>query len=84
MSSLLQIPASAHTRPPPGSLSYAEGQLDQDFNGKVFLNTTTGVKREWRTGSKRRVVKYYAIYIGIGIIVGGIIGMIVGLAIRYS
>lgn len=84
MSALPQTPAQAHTRPPPDAFSYVEANPDQDFSGKTSLTTTSGVKREWRTGSKKRVIKYYLVNLAIGLLVGGIIGMIIGLAIRYS
>lgn len=42
------------------------------------------VRQEWRTGSRKRVIKHYVVSTLIGFLVGGIIGMVIGLAMRYS
>lgn len=51
---------------------------------KRVLKTNASYAAEWREGSKMRVIKYYLMHIGIGILVGGIIGVIIGLSIRYG
>jgi hypothetical protein len=38
---------------------------------------------EWRTGSKKRVIKYYAVWAAIEIVVGAIIGIVVGDCVRF-
>jgi hypothetical protein len=42
---------------------------------KRSLTTMKSVSAEWKSGSKKRVIKYYVVYMGIGLVVGAIIGM---------
>lgn len=50
---------------------------------KRAIITMKDVKVEWNTGSKKRVIKYYAVWAAIGIVVGAIIGVVVGVCIRF-
>lgn len=77
-------PPEAHAREPHDTFEYAEPSPANEFRGQGSLATWGGVKREWQTGSRRRVIRYYAIHFGISLLVGGIIGTIIGLAIRYT
>jgi hypothetical protein len=45
----------------------------RDLNNFSFTN----VKDEWHSGSKGRVLKYYGMYIGVGVLVAVIIGVII-------
>jgi hypothetical protein len=47
------------------------------------LRTNGSYVEEWRYGSKTRVIKYYLVYMGIGLVVGAIIGVVIGVCIRY-
>lgn len=40
------------------------------------------VMAEWHSGSKRRVIKYYVVWIAVGLVVGAIIGVVVGVCMR--
>lgn len=51
---------------------------------KRALKSNASYAEEWREGSKARVVKYFLVHIGIGILVGAIVGVIIGLSIRYG
>lgn len=79
----LPTPEAAHTAGPMQHMDYDEPG-DKDFSGKRSLATMSGVKAEWRYGSKKRVVRHYVVSFGIGLVIGGVIGMIIGLAVRYS
>lgn len=45
---------------------------------KQSLATLDGVIHEWRYGSKRRVVKYCVMYVGLSLVVAILIGVIAG------
>jgi hypothetical protein len=51
---------------------------------KRSLTTTAAVSAEWKSGSKKRVIKYYVVYAGIGLIVGAIIGVVIGVCVRFT
>lgn len=72
------VPKPAHTRSQSMVLDDPES-----LKPKRRLVTTEDVTEEWRSGSKTRVIKYYAAYLSIGLVVGGIIGVVVGLCIRF-
>jgi len=79
-----KAPAAVHHSDPEAGLSYAEPETSDQHAGKRPLKTMGDVKQEWRTGSRKRVIRQYVVSTLIGFLVGGIIGMIIGLAIRYS
>lgn len=47
------------------------------------VNWLPGVSAEWNSGSKKRVIKYYVVYAGLGLIVGAVIGIIIGLCVHF-
>jgi hypothetical protein len=51
--------------------------------GKRAIITMKDVRVEWHTRSKKRVIKYYAVWAAIGIVVGAIIGIVVGVCVRF-
>lgn len=77
-------PTDAHTRPPPNTFSIDEEQPNNDFHGKISLTTMKGVREEWYHGSRRRVIKYYAVSSLIGLLIGAVIGIAIGVSVRYT
>ncbi|CDM34556.1 unnamed protein product [Penicillium roqueforti FM164] len=57
-------------------------QEPRDFRGKRPIVTMKDVMAEWHSGSKRRVIKYYVVWIAVGLVVGAIIGVVVGVCMR--
>ena len=55
----------------------------ESMHQKRRLITTKDVTEEWKYGSKKRVIKYYAAYFSIGLVIGAIIGVVVGLCVRF-
>lgn len=51
---------------------------------KQSLASLDGVVHEWKYGSKKRVVKYFAMYVGISLVVVVLIGVIAGLCTARS
>lgn len=77
----LQQPAQVHATSP---LPY-DYEAQQTYPvQKNKIRTWDDTVREWKHGSKSRVVTYYLKCVLIGFISGGIVGMIIGLSIRYS
>lgn len=77
----LQPPAQAHTAAP---LPY-DYEAQQAYPVKKNrLRTREDIRREWKHGSKARVVQYYLGYFLIGLISGAIVGIIIGLVLRYT
>lgn len=73
------------TTPREDKLADDNNSLQQkDADGKMKLRTWEDYRQEWRTGSRGRAIKYYALRILICLFVGGVVGMIIGLAIRYT
>lgn len=69
----------------------AERPVDMEFDDlesgqpqKRNLMTEGGVAAEWKFGSKRRVIKYYAISMLIGAVIGGIVGAVIGVIVRFA
>jgi len=76
----LQPPAQAHTTAP---LPY-DYEAQQGYPVKNKIRTWEDTRREWKHGSKARVVQYYLAYFLIGLISGAIVGIIIGLVLRYT
>lgn len=51
---------------------------------KRSLTATAAISAEWKSGYKKRVIKYYVVYAGIGLIIGAIIGVVVGVCVRFA
>lgn len=51
---------------------------------KRSLTATVAVSAEWKSGSKKRVIKYYMIYAVIGLIIGAIISVVIGECVRFA
>jgi hypothetical protein len=77
-------PPALHTRDLEAGNAYAEPNPAHNANHKRPLKTWADVRTEWQTGSRKHVIRQYAISLLVGFLVGGIIGMAVGLAIRYT
>lgn len=77
-------PPALQTRDAEANFSYADPSATHNANYKGPLRTWGDVKHEWKTGSRKRVVRHYVVSLLIGVLVGGIIGMAIGLAIRYT
>lgn len=58
--------------------------LHRDIDGKKPIRTWDDYNREWRTGSRKRALKYYVLWLMLGFLVGGAIGTAIGLAFRYT
>jgi hypothetical protein len=77
-------PPARHTRDLEAGNAHAEPNPMHNPNHERPLKTWADVRTEWQTGSRKRVIRQYAISLLIGFLVGGIIGMAIGLAIRYT
>ena len=89
--------SSANNLPTPPTPSYPKNSTtdtlhitdieDGDGNArggrKRPLVTMNDVKTEWKTGSKLRVIKYYVVPAGVGLLVGCIIGVVVWLCKQF-
>jgi hypothetical protein len=51
---------------------------------KQSLASLDGVVHEWKYGSKKRVVKYSVMYVGVSLVVAILIGVIAGLCTARS
>lgn len=54
----------------------------RDLRGKRPIVTMKDGRVEWHTGSKQRVIKYYVIWIAVGLVTGAIIGVVIGVCVR--
>jgi Flp pilus assembly protein TadB len=77
------VPEQAHTRTPVARSASMEFDDSNSRQQKRSLTTMESVSAEWKSGSKRRVIKYYVVYMGIGLVVGAIIGVVVGVCVRF-
>lgn len=73
---------AAHTHPVHDRSNFDVEALPERPQKRV-LRTNGSYVEEWRYGSKTRVIKYYLVYMGIGLVVGAIIGVVIGVCIRY-
>jgi hypothetical protein len=75
------VPDLARTRA--ASMESMDIEDSNSWPRKRSLATMNGVSAEWNSGSKKRVIKYYVAYAGVGLIVGAIIGIIIGLCVHF-
>jgi Flp pilus assembly protein TadB len=85
VSESLAKPPAPHTRDLEAGNAHAEpNPAACNPDHKRSLKTCTDVRTEWQTGSRKRVIRHYAISLLVGLLVGGIVEMAVGLATRYT
>lgn len=77
------VPGQLHTQTPSTNRAPFDVEELPERPQKRSLTTDKNIVAEWKYGSKARVIKYYAMYIGIGLIIGAIIGVVIGVCVRY-
>ena len=87
MSNCMQptMPEPAHTHTPAARLESME--LEEGPNSwqqKRSLHSMEGVSAEWKFGSRKRVIKYYVVYLGIGLFIGAVVGVVIGVIFRFT